>query len=343
MGTIRAVARNDVSHWVEPNPARHQMFGTGGAGFARMTEPYDIQVRFYALSGALQPFFTALYSFEIDCPEGVRVDDWLHPEWATLRFTQSGRPPDGAVIPASAGPTFPFVVSGPTSRAIGFTLWRSRLWGLGLLPAGWARYVATPARALADQIVDGHQVEALAHFAPILDIVRQEGLEADAIARQINAYLLDLDQRFAAPDPLVERCHEVLRDPAVGDVEELGRKLGMNRRSLERFCARHFGFPPKMLLRRQRFLRSLARYMVSSAADRSARSWSSVLDEQYFDHAHFVRDFRSFMGMTPTEYAEKPHPVLDRIMARRMVDQGVLAQTDMPTVLRYADGAGAAG
>ncbi|MFC3096689.1 helix-turn-helix domain-containing protein [Alteraurantiacibacter palmitatis] len=308
-----------------------------------MTEPIEVRVQFYALSGALQPYFTALYSFEIDCLEGARVDDWLHPEWATMRFTQSGRPPDAGVIPEATRPTFPFVVSGPTSRAIGFTLWRSRLWGLGLQPAGWARYVRLHARELADRIVDGSQVQALAHFAPILDIVRQQGVEADAIARQINSYLLQQDVHFGPPDPMVERCHEVLRDPAVGDVEELGRRLGMNRRSLERFCARHFGFAPKKLLRRQRFLRSLARFMVLPPADGSGRSWSSALDEQYFDHAHFVRDFRSFMGMTPTDYADTPHPVLDRIMARRMVDQGVLPQTDMPTVLRYADGAGVAG
>ena len=43
----------------------------------------------------------------------------------------------------------------------------------------------------------------------------------------------------------------------------------------------------------------------------------------------------SFMGMTPTEYAETPHPILQRIMAQRMADQGAAPHTDLPTVARY--------
>ena len=65
------------------------------------------------------------------------------------------------------------------------------------------------------------------------------------------------------------------------------------------------------------------------------RSWSQALDSQYYDQAQFVRDFRSFMGMTPSDYAEAPHPILEKIMAQRMADQGAAPETDLPTVLRY--------
>ena len=104
----------------------------------------------------------------------------------------------------------------------------------------------------------------------------------------------------------------------------------MSERSLERLCGRYFGFPPKLLLRRQRFLRSVAQFMAASR-----RSWSQALDSQYYDQAQFVRDFRSFMGMTPSEYAEAPHPILDKVIAQRMADQGAAPQTDLPTLLRY--------
>ena len=101
-------------------------------------------------------------------------------------------------------------------------------------------------------------------------------------------------------------------------------------RSLERLCGRYFGFPPKLLLRRQRFLRSLAQFMIDPG-----HTWSEAIDGQYYDQAQFVRDFRSFMGMTPSEYADAPHPILEKIMAQRMADQGAAPQTDLPTVLRY--------
>jgi hypothetical protein len=70
--------------------------------------------------------------------------------------------------------------------------------------------------------------------------------------------------------------------------------------------------------------------------------WSSALDRQYYDQAQFVKDFRSFMGMTPSEYAAMPHPIIDRIMAQRMADQGAAPETDLPTILRYGAAAGQA-
>jgi hypothetical protein len=48
-----------------------------------------------------------------------------------------------------------------------------------------------------------------------------------------------------------------------------------------------------------------------------------------------VRDFRAFMGMTPSEYADMPHPVMDKIMAHRMIDQGAVRPADLPVALHY--------
>lgn len=310
-----------------------------------MAERFAIGVRFYRLSAQLQPYFTALYSFSIDCAEGVTIQDRLHPEWAAMRFTQSGTPPIAAITPDSVAPTWPFVASGPTSRAIKFGLTRSRIWGLGLQPAGWARFVNAPANSLADRIVDARAMDAFAAFQPILDLVNRSSAgetppDQDEIASSINAYLMSLEISDAPGHDKILACQEAMRDPEIADVTTLIERLNIGRRSLERLCGRYFGFPPKMLLRRQRFLRSLARFTLAARSSDARHNWSDALDGQYFDQAHFVRDFRSFMGMTPTEYAETAHPILDRIMAQRMADQGVAAETDMPTVLRYSAEAG---
>ena len=296
-----------------------------------MNEEFAVDVRFYRLSEELQPYFTALYSFTIECADDFLVEDRLHPEWSAMRFTESGMPPLAAITPDEVAPTYPFVASGPTSRAIKFGLTKSRIWGLGLQPAGWARYVSAPARTIADAIVDASEMQCFSIFAPLLEEVRTASPNVDETARRINAYLLE--QRGSEPANMdkVIACQEALRDPELADVAMLCERLDMGRRTLERLCGRYFGFPPKMLIRRQRFLRSLARFMLNPRGN-----WSKAMDMQYFDHAHFVRDFRSFMGMTPTEYANAPHPVLDRIMAQRMADQGAAPQTDMPSVLRYA-------
>ena len=96
-------------------------------------------------------------------------------------------------------------------------------------------------------------------------------------------------------------------------------------------CKRYFGFTPKKLLQRQRFLRSLAQYMLEPSL-----TWSDALDDQYYDQPQFVRDFRSFMGMSPRAYADLPHPILNPIMRQRMVDQGAADPLDLPTIARYS-------
>lgn len=301
-----------------------------------MSTEFSVSVRFYRLSEALQPYFTALYATTVDCRPGVEVTDCLHPEWAALRFTE-GRAPLACVGLGEMVPQWPFVANGPTSKPIQFGVTRSRIWGLGLQPAGWSKFVAQPANGLSDRTVDGSTHEAFALFAPILDIVASAEGDADRIAGDINDFLMQHASRPVPQEARILACQSALRDPDVANVAELGERLGMGGRSLERLCGRYFGFPPKLLLRRQRLLRSLAGFMLDPS-----RSWSEAIDGQYYDQAQFVRDFRSFMGMTPSEYAVTPHPILEKIMAQRLADQGAAPETDLPTVLRYtADRPGA--
>jgi len=90
---------------------------------------------------------------------------------------------------------------------------------------------------------------------------------------------------------------------------------------LERLCRRHFGFPPSLLLRRQRFMRSLSQYMLDPEL-----TWIGAIDSHYHDQAQFVRDFHRFMGMSPRTYAALPHPVLAGVMRARMVAAGAPVQ-----------------
>ncbi|AKH43453.1 AraC-like DNA-binding protein [Altererythrobacter atlanticus] len=294
-----------------------------------MAEDFSINIQFYTLSEELQPYFTALYLFDITCPEGEYVQDCLHPEWAAMRFSE-GVPPIGAVGSAPLKTQWPFVVSGPTSQPIHFRLLTSRTWGLGVLPAGWAKFVDGSARDFADRTVDGSGEAAFSIFTPILDIVRGVNAPQDEVAERINAYLMHHVGRPARHVRRVRACHDLMRDPGLRTVSELGERLGISSRSLERLCARYFGFPPKLMLRRQRFIRSLAQFMLNGH-----HSWSEAIDDQYHDQSQFVRDFRSFMGMTPSEYADSPHPIIERIMSQRMADQGAAPRTDLPTILRY--------
>ncbi|MGX7951108.1 helix-turn-helix domain-containing protein [Tsuneonella sp. HG249] len=293
-----------------------------------MSESPSIAVRFFRLSESLQPYFTALYLTVIEAGDGLVVD-YLHPEWAAMRFTE-GPPPVACLGPGEMTAQWPFVAGGPTSVATHFGVTTSRVWGLGLQPAGWAKFIDYDASALANRTVDGSTHPAFAAFADILPKIVASSGDDEAKAEAIEAHLLNQADRQVPREPEIVALQEALRDPSVGEVTTLQARLGMSAKSLERFCRRYFGFTPKLLLRRQRFVRSLAQFMLDPSL-----SWIDALDGQYHDQAQFVREFREFMGLSPSEYAKMSHPIVQPIMRQRMADQGAATPLDLPTVARF--------
>ncbi|HUQ14402.1 MAG TPA: helix-turn-helix domain-containing protein [Novosphingobium sp.] len=296
-----------------------------------MAAESTITVHFFRPSAPLQAYFTAFYLTEIETPPGSLVDDYLHPEWAALRFTQ-GTPPVASVGPGPLVPQWPFVANGPTSKTIHFGVETSRIWGIGLQPAGWAKFVPAPAHTLANVTVDGTAHPAFVHFAPLAGRIFDRASDPAAEAARIDAHLMTLIELPVPHEAQIAACHAAVLDPEISTVAALRDRLDLPLHSLERLTRRYFGFSPQLLLRRQRFLRSLAQFMLDPQ-----RNWSGALDGQYHDQAQFVRDFRNFMGLSPRQYAALPHPILNPIMRQRMTDAGALEPIDLPTVARYAD------
>ena len=285
-----------------------------------MSEGCTVRVRFHQPPPLLARYFTTFYTTDIAVPDGGRVTDWLHPEWAGLRFI-SGEFPDAEIAgkPPITGSSF--MAHGPTSTTIRITPGTLRMWGVGLLPLGWAKFVGSPANALADVLVDGHDHPAFAGFTGLADTVFGADPDEEAELARIEAWFLaGLNRKLTDEDRIVA-CHTAMVDPEVATVAEMAEHAGIAPYTIERLCGRHFGFPPQLLLRRQRFMRSLAQFML----DPSLR-WIGALDSHYHDQAQFVRDFHRFMGMSPREYAAQPHPVLGAIMRARHEAAGAAVQ-----------------
>ncbi|MGB3797058.1 MAG: helix-turn-helix domain-containing protein [Alteraurantiacibacter sp.] len=243
--------------------------------------------------------------------------DCHYPDWAGLHFRSCGEPQQVSIIGKEKTHSTAFSANGPTNLALQVKLQTSKAWSFGLNPVGWARYMQCPADKFANCLIDSAERSPFAAFAPILDIVRAGDHDAEKIAWQIQAFLHEIRPPRSIHEEKVVAVHEALRDPALGDVEALAAHIDLSRRTLERLSSRYFGFSPKTLLRRQRFLRSLGKFTLEPG-----RSWSASLDGHYVDQAHFVREFRAFMGMTPSEYAQMPHPILETIFTKRLGEQG---------------------
>jgi AraC-like DNA-binding protein len=281
----------------------------------------SVNLRFALPAAPLRPFVTTYYCTDAVCsPREPWLEDYLHPEWANLRFL-SQTEAHSVIGPGEPVRCPDFAVTGPTSRAARFRLRSGRSWGIGLLPSGWAALFPAQAGDYADRFVDGMADPAFAAVAPLARaLAASEGDYAAELAL-IEQHMEALFAAAQPVDPAIEAMTAALLDPELVSVVELAEQLAMNVRSLERLSRRAFGFPPKLLLRRQRFLRSLARFMLDPSL-----KWIGTLDPHYHDQSHFVRDFRRFMGMSPSAYAHLDKPFLVAAARGRMAVAGEAVQ-----------------
>jgi AraC-like DNA-binding protein len=291
-----------------------------------LTSECRVDARFHPLPAELSRFFTTFCFGTVEVDGDGQVNDAMQPEWGTLRFFPD-QPPNITIDENDRLDDALFVVSGPTSNITEYTMGPSRFWGIGLLPLGWATFAGIPASDRANGVVDGLVDARFSHFKPLADILLDPSKTEQEQLDFIIDFFLNQAPRFGKEDPRIGRIHDCLMAADLPSVQSMADHCAMGSRTMERLCRKAFGFPPKLLLRRQRFMRSLSEYMLDPDP-----SWSASIDALYYDQSHFVRDSHHFLGMTPGEYAALDHPILSGFMRERVRLQGSPAQTlDKPS------------
>ena len=128
-----------------------------------------VELSFFMPSNQLRPYISSFYMMDVKLAEAQRIEDWLLPEWASLRMAQTGDAA-AAIVPQPLQPRAGMMASGPTSSATRITIGSARIWGVGLLPLGWDRFVAAPAADYADRISDAATEPAWRALSPIFDL-----------------------------------------------------------------------------------------------------------------------------------------------------------------------------
>ncbi len=256
-------------------------------------------IRLYYPADALQSYATFYYFVETDAP----LRDFLYPEWANVRFAVRGswsmrledRYPDGAIDAA---------VFGPTDRAAEVMSDGGMTVGFGLTPLGWERLFDLPADALANGVCDLGDLLGTSGQA-----IRATLAAHDDDAQGVALFDRLLAERLATRPPNSARAmtiDRVLRDRPI-DVDAFAHAAGLSDQQLRRACLKLFGFAPKRLLRRQRFLDTLGTIRVTDKPE-----FSALIDPEYFDQSHFNREFREFMGLSPSAYLSVPRPLMSQ-------------------------------
>jgi AraC-like DNA-binding protein len=253
----------------------------------------DYSLRFYVPQEKLRTLVSSYYIAEF--PPVVPVTDQMIPEWGNIRLITHGV--WQAELPANKPADVPqAVLVGFTSRA--FTISSSsgsKIVGIGLLPAGWAQIIGQDANEYVDSmsplsVAFGDGAQAL------FDRVCSCQTDSD-ITKTLDDFLLSIIASRPAPPDIITTVMTLLTDDTLVSVDLLAEKLGLSSRQVGRLCLKYFGFPPKLLLRRQRFLRNF-----SQLRQLKMGTWADHIDMSYVDQSHFIREFRYFMRASPSRY-----------------------------------------
>jgi AraC-like DNA-binding protein len=98
--------------------------------------------------------------------------------------------------------------------------------------------------------------------------------------------------------------HEINQNEFADTVESVASRHDITPRYLQKLFLQHTGVTPQLFKKINRFQRSL------KLLQGKRESLTSVAyDCGYFDQSHFIREFKSFTGITPSAYQPDAYPV----------------------------------
>lgn len=159
-----------------------------------------------------------------------------------------------------------------------------------------APFLHAPIARFTDQLVPVKTKIFTSAATKILE-ARTDALAVAEAEAFIASRLPELDDESLLAAELVEK---ISADRSLCRVEQLAELSGRGERALQRLFHRNVGLSPKAVIRRFRLV---------EAAELLARKKGPRLTELaqslgYFDQAHFIRDFKSFVGRLPSEYRQ---------------------------------------
>jgi AraC-like DNA-binding protein len=207
-------------------------------------------------------------------------------------------------------PSVQFAIEEGDSRVVGvprgrFTTTlsgRGRVLGTKFRPGGLRPFLDRPLSALSGRSFRPDEI-----FGPgARDLERLALAEPEAVDAfvHVQRFLRQLEPELDPDAELAARIAEAAAsDREIVRVEALAARFGLGVRALQRLFAEYVGVSPKWVIQR---------YRLHEAAERIARMRPEELDGAalaadlgYADQAHFIRDFRRWVGFTPAEYARR--------------------------------------
>jgi len=105
-------------------------------------------------------------------------------------------------------------------------------------------------------------------------------------------------------DMVTDIMGEIRQHDFFDNIENVANRYGITSRYLQKLFFQYTGLSPKLYTKIHRFQNSLR---LVTKKDTSLTS--VAYDCGYFDQSHFIREFKSFTGLTPSGYSSESSPI----------------------------------
>lgn len=176
---------------------------------------------------------------------------------------------------------------------------KSSMLGIRFHPFGAALFFHEDVSLFNNQVIDlrclmGPVIDELyAMLQDAAEITNRIALIENFLVKRIS--LLEFRKEKST---LVKRVmNELARDDFFDNIENVASRYGITSRYLQKIFLQTTGLTPKLYSKINRFQKSLV------LVGRGDLPLTSIAcDSGYFDQSHFIREFRSFTGMTPSAF-----------------------------------------
>lgn len=239
--------------------------------------------------------------------------NWMLPSWAQIWIQLTAGPITVNIGNRRYEPLPAAVMYGVTSRAMPVTAQGETTVAIDVSPLGWARLVSAAADEHRDQIVPLDRLLSRDLVQDLVATLHATDHDLGVKAAIDTVFARHLPPQHAA-EPAIERIMAALTDPDIDDLGGAADNAGLSHVTLQRMCRRYFGFSPKLLLLRMRFLRVIVAMLTSDDPVDHSR-----VPPGYHNVPHFLRDANRFLGMTPRRFNAMDMPYLRAALRARQL------------------------
>lgn len=179
--------------------------------------------------------------------------------------------------------------------------------GLGLFPEGWAALLPMAAGTMVDRVAALHDVWGDDADLPLAGSAADDDA---TLAGRIDALLCNRLRDALPVDPRIATI-TAWANGKDHDIDALAASLQVSRRHLDRITTAACGLPPSVLANKQKIMRMAAALAIGM--DNRRAVWT----EEFADQAHFNRNFKRFIGVTPTRFLQADDVLVRDVMQAR--------------------------